>query len=466
MKLYRRRAVHHRHGRLPRADSIEEQGGSTPPTGSMPRDGEPWRRRWGRVPFVALTAAAVFVVLIEVAIGIGWRLGPWRAHGSKLLGDATWPAGARSAPRFKLFDQHGHSITQRSLDGHTTIVTFLYSHCRELCPTIGAELTQIQRAFPAAAQPQLVIFSVDPRGDTPQSVETFAANEAWNGHWHWLLGTKRELAPLWHAYGIQVKPGGGGIAHSGAVYLIDSHGNERSGYVAPFLVQDVVHDVRTLEAPTSVRRRVELAATIVVALGALLVLVLQAPWAGAWRAHLQGFGRRRRLWAAAAATVLVAALAVILLRPASSAQPVAGALIPARARQPARTLAGGTVLVPPRVSLSAARGRIVYINFFASWCAPCRQEAPALRAFANSLDPRKALLVGVNVSDEHSNAIAFIRHYQLRYPILADTSQTLSRRYQLLGLPTTIVIDRRGRIAVQLLGPQPLTELRATLKRL
>ena len=328
-------------------------------------------------------------------------------------------------------------------------------------------MTQVQRSLPAGDQPQLLIVSVDPGGDTPASVRAFAANEGWNGHWQWLLGTRAELAPVWRAYGIEVKPGGSDIAHSGDVFLIDSHGDERSGYVAPFLIPNVVHDLRRLSGSGSNARSIALAAAGSVGLISIATLALLTPWVAGTRAWLaRRLKRRRRLWATGAPIIFIVIAAAFLLRPASSAPPVAGALIPTSARRQAVSLAGGEVLIGPRIALSAERGRVIYLNFWASWCTPCQKEAPALRSFAQSLNPNDAIFVGINVSDTRSDALAFIRRYQLTFPILADTSQTISRRYDLLGLPTTVVIDRRGRVAAQLLGPQTAGELHATLTRL
>lgn len=424
-------------------------------------------RRRRRAVAVVVLALAGLSIAVEVAVGAAFTLGPWHSAPAKLLGDATWPVGTRRAPEFRLFDQNGHTVTLQSAHGRTVVLTFLYSHCREVCPTIGAELAQVQRLLPAGEQPQLVVVSVDPGGDTPASVRAFAANEGWNGHWQWVLGTRRQVAPVWRAYGIEVKPGRSDVAHSGDVWLIDSHGYERSGYVAPFLVQRVVGDLHTLSDSGSTARTITVATAGLVGLVAMAVLILLTPWAVGARAFLaRVFRRRRRIFTAAAAMAFIAVGAAFLLRPAGSAPRVVGALIPTAARREAASLTGGAVLVSPRIVLSAERGRVVYLNFWASWCIPCQQEAPAVRSFAESLDPQRALFVGINVSDKHSAALAFIRRYQWTFPILADTSQTISPRYDVLGLPTTVVIDQRGRIAVQLLGPQTTAQLHATLARL
>jgi cytochrome c biogenesis protein CcmG, thiol:disulfide interchange protein DsbE len=118
------------------------------------------------------------------------------------------------------------------------------------------------------------------------------------------------------------------------------------------------------------------------------------------------------------------------------------------------------VLVPPHVTLASLSGRPALVNFWASWCHPCRREAPELQRLA-ALPPLGARLVGVDFTDDRAAARAFIREQGWRYPNLRDPDGTVGRRYGVEGLPTTFVIDRRGRIAETLRGPQTA----ATLER-
>ena len=103
------------------------------------------------------------------------------------------------------------------------------------------------------------------------------------------------------------------------------------------------------------------------------------------------------------------------------------------------------------------------MNFWASWCHPCRKETPQLVAFSRSLDPRRALVIGVDVNDGRHAALRFMRAFGVGYPIMADPDSTIARRYRVVGIPTTMVIDRDGRIAARLLGPQTITSLRHVL---
>ena len=72
--------------------------------------------------------------------------------------------------------------------------------------------------------------------------------------------------------------------------------------------------------------------------------------------------------------------------------------------------------MPPIGGPNAYRGRVLFLNFWASWCYPCRQEAPVLARFVPTLSPQKAAFVGVDVNDQRGPALRFLHRYRLRYP--------------------------------------------------
>lgn len=203
-----------------------------------------------------LAAVLVLAGLVGIGAGLGShflaaRPSPAAPRGPasvKLDGEATWAAGARAAPPITtLRDQSGHRFSSASLRGHTVAVEFFDSHCRQECPLAGRALAAAERVLPRAQRPVLIVVSVNPL-DTPASVR--AATRAWGlaglAPWYWLMGTHAQLAPVWRAYRIYVKPQQRDISHTEALYLIDRWGDERSGYLYPYGLGFVSHDMRTL----------------------------------------------------------------------------------------------------------------------------------------------------------------------------------------------------------------------------
>jgi cytochrome c biogenesis protein CcmG, thiol:disulfide interchange protein DsbE len=119
-------------------------------------------------------------------------------------------------------------------------------------------------------------------------------------------------------------------------------------------------------------------------------------------------------------------------------------------------------LRPPAVDLAALRGKPALIDFFASWCEPCEEEAPTLRKLSAALGDR-ATVVAVDWDDASGPARAFIRKQGWHFPVLADTSGTAGESYGLVGLPTSFVLDPRGRIVATFRGPQSEANLRQAL---
>jgi cytochrome c biogenesis protein CcmG/thiol:disulfide interchange protein DsbE len=104
-------------------------------------------------------------------------------------------------------------------------------------------------------------------------------------------------------------------------------------------------------------------------------------------------------------------------------------------------------------SLGDYRGRIVVVNFWASWCAPCRTEAPLLQRWQQRLRAVNATVLGIDVEDLSSDALGFVRQHHLTYPSLRDGSAAAAHRFGVAGYPETFVLDRRGRIAALHRGP-------------
>ena len=210
------------------------------------------RRRLGSLVALGLCAA----IAIGVVAGFGLHrlqgdhgLLPVRRPATGLQGQATWAAGTHPAPAISaLRDQSGHVFSLGPLQGRTVAMAFFDSHCNQACPLEGRALAAAERSLPRSQRPVLVVVSVNPR-DTAAS--TRAAVRKWGlagvAPWHWLRGTHANLARVWRDYHIFVAPPrDGDIAHTEALYLIDRRGDERSGYLYPFVPRFVTRDLRTL----------------------------------------------------------------------------------------------------------------------------------------------------------------------------------------------------------------------------
>jgi len=114
-------------------------------------------------------------------------------------------------------------------------------------------------------------------------------------------------------------------------------------------------------------------------------------------------------------------------------------------------------------SLADYRGRVVVLNFWASWCEPCRKESPLLERWHRRIAPRGGTVLGVDVLDVTGDALDFIHRYGLSYPMLKDKDGETLESYGVVAYPETFVIDRQGRIAAVRRGPVDEAFLRANV---
>ena len=162
---------------------------------------------------------------------------------------------------------------------------------------------------------------------------------------------------------------------------------------------------------------------------------------------------RLKLGAQAAAVGLVAALLALLVwkvvgtgESEVSAALAQGKPVPAPAFELPRLDGDGTV------SLAQFRGRPLLVNFWASWCVPCEEEAPALQGAWDEHRDEGLVVVGVNYDDLRSDARAFVAEHGVTYPNGVDRGKRAVADYGLLAVPETFFVDRQGRIVGRIRG--------------
>ena len=107
-----------------------------------------------------------------------------------------------------------------------------------------------------------------------------------------------------------------------------------------------------------------------------------------------------------------------------------------------------------RVSLESLAGRVVLVNFWATWCEPCEQEMPAMERLYRSLPRDRFEMLAISIDDEPSKVAAFVDRYSLTFPILLDPGKRVAERYQTMGVPESLLVDGSGRVVERYVGPR------------
>jgi protein SCO1/2 len=197
-----------------------------------------------RRPLLLVPFALTFAL---TATGCGGGGSPaTKTTASKFRGGELHPTIAPA--NFILRDQSGELVSLAGQRGHFAIVTFLYTNCPDVCPLIASNLGQVQRRLAADGTKVSVLgVSVDPKRDTPAAVRQFLRSHRLSPDFHYLTGTRAQLAKVWKAYGILVRPGKlDTVDHAAYEMLVDPKGRARLIYNPMVKAADIVHDVREL----------------------------------------------------------------------------------------------------------------------------------------------------------------------------------------------------------------------------
>jgi protein SCO1 len=161
-------------------------------------------------------------------------------------GELTPP---KTAPPIALHDANGTPVTLAAQRGRYVLVTFIYTHCPDVCPLITKNLNAALRVIGPSARKQVRVLavSVDPVGDTPKAVKAYAREKHLFPQFQYLIGTRAELRRVWkawHVLAVETKPDL--VDHVAYTALIDTNGKERVLYDSSVHATQVVHDLRAL----------------------------------------------------------------------------------------------------------------------------------------------------------------------------------------------------------------------------
>lgn len=166
--------------------------------------------------------------------------------------DVKLPAPARLravTPQFALRDSLGRMVRLSQFRGKAVILTFIYDHCPDTCPLIVANLhNALLKLGSAAVRLQIIAVSVDPKGDTPATVKAFLAAHEMAGRMEYLIGSFKQLSPVWRAYGVQVQGSAEAreVSHSAFLYGITGRGSALVLYPPTFDPGWIAHDAPIL----------------------------------------------------------------------------------------------------------------------------------------------------------------------------------------------------------------------------
>jgi protein SCO1 len=167
--------------------------------------------------------------------------------------DDGWAGAAlgepQTVPDFTLTDQDGKQVRFADLRGKIVLLTFLYTHCPDICPLIAENLNAALRALPAPRRDDVRVLavSVDPERDTPAQVRGYVKVHRLLPQFRYLIGSKQELTAVWRKLDVQaVKRDPELVDHTAYTLLVDRRGEGRVIYPSDFTTQNVLHDLRRL----------------------------------------------------------------------------------------------------------------------------------------------------------------------------------------------------------------------------
>jgi protein SCO1 len=200
---------------------------------------------------VALGWLAAVTLTASIVSGCGGGSSPSGSSSAAPSGFAgTTLTPIESAPPLALRNYLGDPVNLDEYRGKAVLVTFLYTHCVDVCPVIAANLAvALDRLGPAARTVQIIAVSVDPRGDNRKSVATFLRSHHMTGRMKYLVGTARQLRPVWkawHVAAVRDPTSRRLVTHSSVTYGVSASGKLVTLYGPTFQPAQIVNDIPKL----------------------------------------------------------------------------------------------------------------------------------------------------------------------------------------------------------------------------
>ena len=313
-------------------------------------------------------------------------------------------------PGFDLVDQAGNSFNQATTAGKDLVIAAFHTTCHETCPLYTAMFFQIAKSMPRNVI--LAEVTTDPAVDTPAALTGYS--HTIGATWTFATGTPDQLMAFWKPFGVELASGD---THTSTLALVDSHGYVRLVYRG---VPDVGHAI-----PPS------------------LITGLSAGGLSELASGGDGWG---------APDVLQALLTI------------AGPEQPATAGNGAAASFTLAATSGPKVSLQDLLGKPVVINFWASYCPPCRAEMPLLERQAGSQSGVHLALI--NEGDSPQTARSFLESAGVNATSLLDSDLSVGKAYRVSALPMTVFLHADGTIAAVHIGQLNEAVLAAELSTL
>ncbi len=335
-------------------------------------------------------------VLVSVSGGRPAGNGVYAGSEAVSLGLNELAGQLRLLPAFSLIDQFGRPFGNASVAGHEVVLAAFHTTCRETCLLYTGLFMQLRRQLPPDVL--LVEVTTDPWEDSPEVLRDYAGRVG--ASWTFLTGDPTALVAFWKPFDVDLSTGD---VHASTLALVDAHGYIRSFWQG---------------APD---------------VGGSLPQALQAQLNDQGEQILRSRGNG---WGQAQVLDSLRAVGG-LSQPSSAGQGQAADF----------TLA---TLDGRQVSLHGLRGRPVLVNFWATWCAPCRREMPLIEQTA-AQHPKVAVLL-IDERDSRDAARGFVNELHVRSTVLFDGDGAVGDRYGISGLPTTFFVRADGTIEGRYVG--------------